>query len=256
MTIRWEAAGASDVGRARRGNEDAFLLDPERGLFLVADGMGGHAAGEVASSIAVEVAGRMLSRAVEDAASRDELAEVMAEAFQEARREIVRAGRKDPRKEGMGTTLTAWLLRPEGWSVIGHLGDSRAYRLRDGALQLLTHDHTWVQREVEAGRMHATSAEAHPLAHILTRVLSADLPASPDVQTTRVQPGDTLLISSDGLHGMVPAAEILRIARQQIPLLPLLDELLAAANARGGRDNITVIAIRVLAADEPDESPR
>lgn len=253
MSVRWEAAGASDVGRVRRGNEDAFLLDAERGIFLVADGMGGHAAGEVASSIAVENAGRMLAQAVDARVSLEELAEVMASAFQQARQEIVRACRADPRKEGMGTTLTAWVLRSDGSSLIGHLGDSRAYRLRDDTLQLLTHDHTWVQREVEAGRLHAASAEAHPLAHILTRVLSAELSAAADIQTAEVQPGDTLLISSDGLHGVVPASELLRIASLETPLFQILDALLEAANQRGGRDNITVIAIRVLPGDEPSE---
>lgn len=246
MTIRWEAAGASDVGRVRRGNEDAFLIDEARGLFVVADGMGGHAAGEVASALASGVVADTLAHAIDAGRDPQGLTDAIAPAFQRAWQEIDRCARDDPSKAGMGTTLTVCLLSPDGVCRIGHIGDSRAYRVRRGELEHLTRDHTWVQREVDAGRLTAMAAEGHPLAHILTRVLSADLAPDPDVLIGRVEPGDLLLLSSDGLHGLVPDGEILDTALQDRPLAELLERLIRSANREGGRDNITAIAVRIL----------
>ena len=131
---------------------------------------------------------------------------------------------------------------------MGHLGDSRAYQVRGDQLHALTIDHTWVQREVDAGRVPAAEAEAHPFSHILTRVLSTDLPPNPDLLSPDLQPGDLLLLTTDGLHGLVPDAEILRICSQPLPLPTLLDSLIKRANERGGRDNITAVAVRILLA--------
>jgi PPM family protein phosphatase len=246
MSIRWEAEGVTDVGRVRRGNEDSFLVDPERGIFLVADGMGGHAAGEVASALTVDTVGAILAQALDAARPSEELPEVLDAAFHEAWNELIRCCRDDPRKTGMGTTLTACVLRPDGTCRIGHIGDCRAYRVRDGRLELLTRDHTWVQREVDAGRLDAPAAESHPLAHILTRVLSADLPPEPDLFAPEVRPGDLLLLSSDGMHGLVPEPEILSISSRDQPLSDLLEALIRSANQHGGRDNITAVGIRIL----------
>jgi PPM family protein phosphatase len=246
--IRWEAAGATDVGRVRRGNEDAFLVDAERGVFLVADGMGGHAAGEVASALAVETVGRMLLDAPADGTGAP-LSETMGAAFHAAWTEITRCCRDDPRKSGMGTTLTAAVIDPAGGGWIGHIGDSRAYRVRDGRLEQVTRDHTWVQREVDAGRVAAADAERHPLAHVLTRVLSADLPPDPDLLQVDLHPGDLLLLTSDGMHGLVSAAEIQEIVTGGAPLPALLAALIERANRMGGRDNITAVAVRILPAE-------
>jgi PPM family protein phosphatase len=248
MSIRWEHAGGTDVGRVRRGNEDSFLVDAERGIFLVADGMGGHAAGEVASALAAQIVGEAVARAIDAGDSADALPVVIEEAFRSAWREIDRYCRDDPRKSGMGTTLTLCVLRPDGACRVGHIGDSRAYRVRDSRLEVLTRDHTWVQREVEAGRLDGAKAESHPLAHVLTRVLSAELEPEPDLLAPDVRPGDLLILSSDGMHGMVPDAEILRAAVGAESLDSLLAALLRAANDGGGRDNITAVAIRVLPA--------
>jgi PPM family protein phosphatase len=249
MIIRWDAAGTTDVGRVRRGNEDTFLVDAARGVFLVADGMGGHAAGEVASALAAETVAGALVRAVDEGRSAEELEPLVADAFNAAGKEIDRCCRDDPRKSGMGTTLTLCVLRPDGACILGHIGDSRAYRLRDGQLTLLTRDHTWVQREVDAGRLQPSAAESHPLSHILTRVLSADLPPQPDVLRSGVRPGDVLLLCTDGLHGLVPEAELQRIAASGSPLLESLAEMIRQANAAGGRDNITAVAVRILPAE-------
>lgn len=254
MTIRWEAAGATDVGRLRRDNEDAFLVDAPHGVFLVGDGMGGHAAGEVASALAVEVVGRELIRAVEAGATGEAMAQQLRVAFQRAWTEIVRCCRADPAKEGMGTTLTACVLSPAGVGRIAHIGDSRAYLLRGGRLSSLTHDHTWVQRELDAGRLGAAAAEVHPFAHILTRVLAADLPPEPDLLSAELQPGDLLLLTTDGLHGLVPEPEIREVAARELPLEALTAALIERANRRGGRDNITVVAVRILAAAPAETS--
>jgi PPM family protein phosphatase len=245
--IRWEAAGATDVGRVRRGNEDAFLVDAARGVFVVADGMGGHAAGEVASALSVETVGRLLVEAVEGRAGPEPpLPDVLGSAFQATWEAIRQCCRDDISKSGMGTTLTAAVIHPGGTCWIGHIGDSRAYRFRDGRLEQLTRDHTWVQREVDAGRLAAEAAERHPLSHILSRVLSADLPPEPDVMSLDLQPGDLLLLSSDGMHGLVSDPEIQAVAARGLPLPALLDALIDEANRRGGRDNITAVAARIL----------
>jgi PPM family protein phosphatase len=246
MKIQWEASGATHVGRVRRSNEDSFLVDDDRGIFLVADGMGGHAAGEVASALATRIVGDTLAAAVDRGSASAEFSELLDAAFQATWQEITEFCSRDPRKEGMGTTLTVCLLRPDTTGCIGHIGDSRAYRLRDGQLKQLTRDHTWVQREVDAGRLSAGAAESHPLSHILTRVLAAELPPDPDVLTPDLVAGDLLLLSTDGLHGLIPDPEIQRIASQELPLPDLVDRLLQAANQAGGRDNVTVVGVRVL----------
>lgn len=246
MSIRWEAAGTTDVGRVRQGNEDSYHVDPDRGIFLVADGMGGHAAGEVASALAARVTADTFAKAVDAGRPATELREVIEAAFLAAWKEIDRCCRDDPSKDGMGTTLTACLLRSDGSCWIGHIGDSRAYRLRDGRLELLTRDHTWVQREVDAGRLDDTAAGTHPFAHILTRVLSADLSPRPDVLEPEVRAGDLLLLSTDGMHGQVPDFELLQIASSGLSLPELLDALVRSALDHGGRDNITAAAIRIL----------
>jgi PPM family protein phosphatase len=244
--VRWEAAGATDIGRVRAGNEDAFLVDIERGIFAVADGMGGHAAGEVASGIAVREAGEKLASVIESGVPPEEMAGAVERVFRQIWERIQHHARADPNTAGMGTTLTVCVLRADGTCRIGHIGDSRAYRFRQGRLEPLTRDHTWVQREVDAGRLEERGAESHPYAHILTRVLSADLSPAPDILAPSLLPGDLVLLTSDGLHGAVSAGEITEILRADAPLSDSLEGLVRAANERGGRDNITAVAIRIL----------
>lgn len=246
MGIAWEAVGTSDTGRVRPGNEDAFLVDAPRGIFLVADGMGGHAAGEIASRLATEAAGETLARAVDGAGSGEALTAALQEAFSLAHERIARCCADQPRTHGMGTTLTVCVLTPEGSCWIGHVGDSRAYLLRNGHLEQLTVDHTWVQREVDAGRLSPDAVRRHPLAHILTRVLIADVREEPDLLAPAIQPADLLLLASDGLTGMLEDAEIARILTQPHPLRKLTATLVREANARGGVDNITAVLVRIL----------
>jgi protein phosphatase len=242
VRVGWESAGATHIGRVRKANEDSFRIDEGHGLFLVADGMGGHAAGEVASALAADSVLASLKAA---SPPPEDVASTIAAAFLEAQRKIVECCVGDPRTEGMGTTLTLTKLQPSGSIHIGHLGDSRLYRHRDGTLTQLTTDHTWVQREVEEGRLPPKAARSHPFSHILTRVLTADDAADPDVFTTTVVPGDNLLICSDGLYNLVSDVAILEILSQSRPVGDTVEKLIETANRRGGNDNITAVSIRI-----------
>lgn len=249
MTITWDAFGSTDPGRIRAGNEDAFRVDPEHGVFLVADGMGGHAAGEVASALVAKTAAEVLTRAVEGNGYEARFRDGLAEATRMAHDAIVTCCADDPRTRGMGTTLTACVLHPSGRLGVAHIGDSRLYRLRAEELEQLTVDHTWVQREVAAGRLGAEAARHHHLAHILTRVLSAESDYEADLLDERALPGDLLLLATDGLYNMLGDEEIARVLSSGAGLRSMADALIRAANAAGGVDNITVVLIRVNDSD-------
>lgn len=248
MTIAWESAGGSDVGRLRKGNEDTLRMDPERGIFLVADGMGGHAAGEVASELAATTAEGVLGDALTAGAGGDGIERALVMAFQRAYETIVQYCRANPHTRGMGTTLTVCVIDPSGLAHIGHIGDSRLYRLRDGRLSQLTQDHTWVQREVDAGRLSLEAARTHPLSHILTRVLSEDVEPTVDLQTIDLQPGDILLLATDGLYNMIEDQTIEAMLVSGLPLRQLTHQLIDAANAAGGSDNVTVVLVGITPA--------
>jgi PPM family protein phosphatase len=245
VTISWKAVGATNVGRRRRGNEDAYVADPGRGIFLVADGMGGHAAGEIASELVSATVARALAEARDSGASGDALLGVLRQASHTAHDAIVTCCDDDERYSGMGTTLTACVLDEEGRFWVGHIGDSRLYRLREGVLEQITHDHTWVQREVDEGRLAADTARSHPLSHILTRVLSEDSDPEMDVIADRVRPGDLLLLATDGLYNMIDDATIAKLLSSDDSLAKIATSLIRAANRAGGADNITVVLVQV-----------
>jgi PPM family protein phosphatase len=245
VTIRWEAAGATHVGRVRRDNEDTFRIDEPRGIFLVADGMGGHAAGEIASELAADSVLEVLRGAGDPDVEGEGVEGCLKRAFDAAHRRIVECCSSDPKTAGMGTTLTAAVLDSAGRVWIGHIGDSRLYHLSGGSLRQLTRDHTWVEQELEAGRISAEAAESHPFSHILTRVLTAEEPGDPDVGSYPIGAGDALLLCSDGLHNMLQGQSLLDILLAEQPTPEVVRRLIQAANRRGGRDNITVIVIRI-----------
>lgn len=234
------------MGRLRKGNEDTLGMDADRGIFLVADGMGGHAAGEIASDLAARAAENAMANAVDAGAAPDGLQETLRSAFHNAYAAIVSYCRASPHTRGMGTTLTVCVLDREGIAHVGHIGDSRLYRLREGAFEQITQDHTWVQREVDAGRLSAEAARTHPLSHIVTRVLSEDIEPEVDLLVEPLRPGDLLLLATDGLYNMVGDAAIADILQLAAPLPQLTNELIDAANQGGGADNVTVVLIRIL----------
>jgi serine/threonine protein phosphatase PrpC len=240
-----EKAALSDVGRQRQGNEDSFL---ERSpLFAVADGMGGARAGEVASRIAVE------QFDVDDDAGDNPPEEQLAEVARGANRKIHRMAQEDSAYAGMGTTFTAALVT--GREVaIGHVGDSRLYRFRDGELERLTHDHSLVEEFVRQGKLTPAEAEVHPQRSIITRALGPEPEVEVDTYTHSGRDGDVYLINSDGLTGMINEEKVAAILRDRESLEDAAEKLIAAANANGGKDNITVVLFRLGSGDgEPDE---
>jgi PPM family protein phosphatase len=227
----------SDTGRQRRANEDSFL---ERApLFVVADGMGGAQAGEVASRIAVELfAAKLAIDPVEDPAAR------LAERAEQANAEIYARAQDDAKHAGMGTTLTAAYVGPYEVSV-AHVGDSRAYRIHDGKLDRLTHDHSLVEELIRQGQLTAEEAEEHPQRSIITRALGPEPEVTVDTVTLDGVDGDIYLLCSDGLTSMVPEARLGEIISENATLARAGRALIAEANAAGGRDNITVILFRL-----------
>ena len=240
-----DSAGRTDAGRVRRRNEDSFVLDPP--LFAVADGMGGAQAGEVASRLAAAA-----FREYHDA-DRLEPAERVEAIIQEANRRIYERARTDAEASGMGTTVTAAILT-NGRVSIGHVGDSRAYRIRNGELEQLTEDHSLVADLMRSGRLTPEEADAHPQRSVITRALGTDAEVDVDKVTVDVEPGDVFLLCSDGLTTMVPEEEILRIAQEAGTLDEIARGLVRAANSGGGEDNITVVLFRVEGDEAIEET--
>jgi PPM family protein phosphatase len=235
-----EQAGRTDVGRQRSANEDSLVVSPP--LFAVADGMGGAKAGEVASAVAVE--------AVEGAKESSEPAEAqLASIVRDANRRIYDLAVADESRRGMGTTLTLAKLHDEEVSL-AHVGDSRAYRLRDGELEQLTRDHSLVAELERSGQITPEAAEHHPQRSIITRALGPEPDVEVDTYTLTGRPGDLFLICSDGLTSMISDDEVGSILRSAGSLDEAADELVRAANQSGGKDNITVILFR-LGEGEP-----
>jgi protein phosphatase len=237
-----EKAALSDVGRQRQGNEDSFL---ERSpLFAVADGMGGARAGEVASRIAVE-------QFDADNGGDDTPEEQLAEVARGANRKIHQMAQEDSAYAGMGTTFTAALVTGKH-IAIGHVGDSRLYRFRDGELERLTHDHSLVEEFVRQGKLTPAEAEVHPQRSIITRALGPEPEVEVDTYTHSGRDGDVYLINSDGLTGMINEERVAEILGARESLEDAAEKLIAAANENGGKDNITVVLFR-LGSDGEDE---
>jgi protein phosphatase len=243
-------AVATDPGRKRRQNEDAFVVRPP--LFAIADGMGGARAGEIASALA--------AGALKDAEARGGGEERVRQLVQEANRRVHERASSDPATSGMGTTMTVALVEPSGDITFGHVGDSRAYVLRGETLEQLTDDHSLVAELVRRGELSARDAEIHPQRSVITRALGTDPDVDVDAFTWRPEAGDVYLLCSDGLSDMVAGdgiEEILR--RHRSDLDAAAKALVKAANRGGGDDNITAVLFELVeeqAAGEPDERTR
>jgi PPM family protein phosphatase len=247
------AAGQTDTGRRRLRNEDAFICEPP--LFAVADGMGGARAGEIAAGLA--------AAALEEAGAETRGAEGVAALIVEANRRIWERSLSDPNTAGMGTTVTAALVDAGAGAVaIGHVGDSRAYLLRRGAIEQLTTDHSLVAELVQSGVLTPEEAERHPQRSAITRALGTEATVEVDGFTVVAEPGDVFLICSDGLSSMLSDDEM-AAAMESANGDPHdgADALIRAANARGGEDNITVVLFEMLGSDTaaepvPEDEPR
>jgi serine/threonine protein phosphatase PrpC len=233
MSLRQRAA-ITDPGRRRRRNEDAYVLEPP--LFAVADGMGGAQAGEIASRIAASVLRDSPEQSGEEA---------VVALIQEANRRVYEAAATDEARQGMGTTITAALVE-DGTVRIGHVGDSRAYRIRDGQLEQLTEDHSLVAELVRSGRLSPEEADVHPQRSVITRALGTDPDVDVDTFTVEARPGDVFMICSDGLTSMVDDETILDLVeRNRTSLDHAMRALVDAANKGGGEDNITIVAFEI-----------
>jgi protein phosphatase len=237
--VRIEVGSATDIGRVREKNEDSVLVHPP--LYVVADGMGGHRGGDVASQIAVETLERL---AAEEPAP-------LADHVRRANRAVWDRSVEDQRLSGMGTTLTA--TRIDGMTaVLAHVGDSRAYLMRDGVLRQLTEDHSLVARMVKSGEITEAEAEVHPHRNVMTRALGTEEDVDVDEESVALQDGDRLLLCSDGLTGMVTEDQIEAILQNSEQPQQAADRLVKAANRAGGIDNISVVVIDAIG--EGDEA--
>ncbi len=268
------ACGQTDPGLARLHNEDAFRVDGDNGLYVVADGMGGHSHGEVASKIAVETIARTLrgpepvrttpiplppraansntatplphnpSAVTQPGAGLRPHSLRLRDAIRRAHDAMLNAIRDDLSLQGMGTTVAGLLVR-DGIAAVAHVGDSRVYRLRGSEMRLLTRDHTWVNEQVMAGFLTEDQARTHPLRNVVTRALGGEAEVAVDVSEVELRKGDLYLICSDGLTTMLTDPEIKSRLASGKPLDEICRTLISAANERGGVDNITVVIARV-----------
>jgi protein phosphatase len=226
-----QRAAASDPGKRRRRNEDAYVVEPP--LFAVADGMGGARAGEIASKIAASV--------LRDSSGEDAVVELI----KEANRRVYEAATEDETRSGMGTTITAAIVGDDGVQI-GHVGDSRAYRVRDGKLEQLTEDHSLVAELVRSGKLSPEEADVHPQRSVITRTVGTDPDVDVDTLEIDARPGDVFLLCSDGLTTMVDDTSILAVVQKnRASLDKAARALVDAANKGGGEDNITIVLFEI-----------
>jgi len=250
---RRHSAGLTDVGQKRVANEDAFVSDDDLGLYIVADGMGGHAAGEVASQEAIEAALSMVRRGrplmhsaldnLEDPELLRPVTRLLESAAQAATYMVYAIAQNEPESQGMGTTLSALLLLGRK-GITAQVGDSRVYLVREGQVTLLTEDHTLVAWQIKQGIISPEEAEYSPHKNVITRAVGSREYVQADMGVFDVEPGDAFLICSDGLHGYLEEPEIPQI--MNLGPKTAVRRFIDTANQRGGRDNITAIVVEVV----------
>jgi PPM family protein phosphatase len=240
--VHFEFGTQSDQGKVRLSNEDSFIADPQINLYLVADGMGGHAAGEIASKIAASAVQEVMAgQTVQDMP----LEEVLQSAAELANYRIYESQRETPEFSGMGSTLTALAFRNNHY-CLAHVGDSRAYLLRNGSLDQLTEDHSYVWPLFEKGLLKKSELSTHPCKNLITRAIGTHPQVNVDIEQGDVREEDVYLICSDGLTDAVPDESIREILCERSKSAPELGQTLVdAANAAGGPDNITVVVVRL-----------
>ena len=254
--MRISSASATDTGLQRSTNEDCFSVREDLKLFVVADGMGGHAAGEVASQAAVE--GIVTFVEATQTMSPDQTWPIPFDPEQSMNANRLRAGFRmgnwrlaaqiasSRRLRGMATTAVAMLI-DGGTGTLAHVGDSRAYRLRDGQLERLTRDHSWVEEQIRVGALSETAARQHPWRNIVTRALSGSDDLKVDIQEVALKPGDRLLLCTDGVFTVLSDDQISEVLRRETDLDSLCHALIQGANDEGGPDNLTAVVLEVNA---------
>ena len=239
-------AAVTDMGSVRSENQDRWFADPEQGLFVVADGMGGHAAGALAAQIVADVLPRLLERRLPGSRHTPcaEMAEQISAALVELSEQLREESRGALGLKGMGSTVVLALLRGRR-AVVAHLGDSRAYLQHAGRIEQLTKDHTVAQLLVDNGKLAAAEAARHPARSQLTRYVGMAAAALPETTEFTLAPGDRLLLCSDGLTGMISDERILEIVSRQPVVEDACRELIDVANQMGGKDNVTALIVAV-----------
>lgn len=220
---------------------------PDKGVFVVADGMGGHAAGEVASEMAVQIIARGLDGIL--GRSDAEASQMMRTAIIQSNAQIYQRTMNEPEKRGMGTTATAMVVNGNRY-ILGQVGDSRAYLYRAENLVQVTKDHSYVQEQVDAGNLTPEQARTHPYSNVITRCVGANADVVPDIYLGTIETDDLILLASDGLTGMLEDQDLHDIISTGDPPARLVDNLVSEGNRRGGLDNITVIIVRVDRVEE------
>ena len=227
----------TDIGKKRKQNEDAAWFDEKRGVFAVADGMGGHLAGEVASAMAIDAVAHMAAQRKKPSI------ELLKKAVLSAHKKILAHAKGHEECSGRGTTLSV-MWRADRYMYIAHVGDSRIYRLRENKLEQITEDHSFVNTLVRIGTITREEARFHPKKNIITRALGAEEEVEADFFPVDLEPEDILVLCTDGLHGEAGDEEILQIIREEEDMQDLCDRLVQLANDKGGSDNITIICLR------------
>lgn len=249
MQVKYHAIGRTDIGRVRSSNQDSMLVENELGLFIVADGMGGHAGGEIASRICIErvqseVEEKILPLLDEKPKKHPDptLLNALAQTINFASAKIYEHSLEDPSLRGMGTTATVVKI-VDDYAYCAHVGDSRLYLVRSGFLYQLTFDHSLVNEQVRAGILTPEEAEVHHLKNVITRSVGYQEEEDVDTLCARLEKGDYLLLCSDGLHGKINDSDLSQVTTKSgLAALPLLVDL---ANERGGEDNITLIIVEI-----------
>lgn len=234
--------GKTDIGLRRSNNEDAFIISPELGFCLAADGMGGAAAGELASKIFADTVLEIFADSTDQ--SEKEILYRVKKAFSFANEKILDDATQNPNHEGMGCTAELLAFFEDGFAL-GHVGDSRTYRFRSGQLRQLTQDHTIVQQQIEEGLISSENIRNHPLRNIILRALGQERELALDLLRGKILPGDLFLLCSDGLTDMVQDDQIQEILSSDIDIHRKADKLVESAKAAGGKDNITVVLVAI-----------
>ena len=265
MRLRYVAAAKTDVGQKRQGNEDRFCLDPSLGLYVVADGMGGHAAGEVASRLAVETIQEWMEKYLSGAdvaivgpavAAGSAEANFLLSSIRLANRIIFDSAKDRREYAGMGTTVVAVLAQDDRF-VLAHVGDSRIYRIRQDDIVQISRDHSFVQEQVDNGMMSAAEAHQSQYRHMITRALGLKESVDVDLTEQPARPGDVLLLCSDGLSDLLDDEDMLVAVRHHADdLEQACQALVARANSKGGDDNITVLVVQAKAGNEVESVHR
>jgi serine/threonine protein phosphatase PrpC len=241
---QFRVGAATDIGRKRSQNQDSISSRAELGLFVVADGMGGHRGGETASAMAVIAIPEVVEHAQADPHWEPRL--VIAHAIRKANENIYTRSQTDPALQGMGTTSVALLFK-DNTLTIGHVGDSRAYFIRDGGIWQITRDHSLVQEKLRAGIISRAEVKTDRMKNVITRSVGFELVVNVEVYEMETRPGDRFLICSDGLSGLIDDQKILEIvSKTQDNPQHSVQDLIAAANANGGDDNISTIVVEIL----------